>query len=40
MDRGAWRARIHRVAKSDTTEVTEHAEQLKTLVQLSKYIEK
>ena len=39
-DRGAWQATVHSVAKSDTTEVTEHAEQLKTLVQLSKYIEK
>ena len=25
MDRGAWRAIVHRVAKRDTTEVTEHA---------------
>ena len=24
MDRGAWRATVHRVKKSDTTEVTEH----------------
>ena len=24
MDRGAWQATIHRVAESDTTEVTEH----------------
>ena len=24
MDRGAWWATVHRVAKSDTTEVTEH----------------
>ena len=40
MDRGAWQATVHSVAKSDTTEVTEHTEQLKTLVQLSNYIEK
>ena len=25
MDRGAWRATVHRVAESDMTEVTEHA---------------
>ena len=25
MDRGAWRATVHRVAESDTTEGTEHA---------------
>ena len=25
MDRGAWQATVHRVAESDTTEVTEHA---------------
>ena len=25
MDRGAWQATIHRVSKSDTTEMTEHA---------------
>ena len=25
MDRGAWRGSVHRVAESDTTEVTEHA---------------
>ena len=24
MDRGAWRAMVHRVAKSDTTEATSH----------------
>ena len=40
MDRGAWQATVHSVAKSDTTKVTEHPEQLKTLVQLSNYIEK
>ena len=25
MDRGAWQATVHRVAESDTIEVTEHA---------------
>ena len=25
MDRGAWRAAVHRVTESDTTEVTEYA---------------
>ena len=25
MDRGAWRATVHKVAESDTTEATEHA---------------
>ena len=25
MDRGAWQATVHRIAESDTTEVTEHA---------------
>ena len=25
MDRGAWRATVHRVAESDTIKVTEHA---------------
>ena len=25
LDRGAWQAMVHRVAESDTTEVTEHA---------------
>ena len=25
MDRGAWQATVHRVSKSDTTEMTEHA---------------
>ena len=25
MERGAWRATVHRVAESDTTEVTQHA---------------
>ena len=25
MDRGAWRAMVHRVTESDTTEETEHA---------------
>ena len=24
MDRGAWQATVHRVAESDTTEVTQH----------------
>ena len=24
MDRGAWRATVHRVAESDTTEATQH----------------
>ena len=24
MDRGAWQATVHRLAKSDTTEATEH----------------
>ena len=40
MDRGAWQATVHSVAKSDMTKVTEHPEQLKTLVPLSNYIEK
>ena len=29
MDRGAWQAAVHRVAESDTTEATEHAQSQK-----------
>ena len=30
MDRGAWQATVHRVAESDMTEATEHAQTLNT----------
>ena len=37
MDRGAWRATIHRVTESDMTEATEHARLLTVLCRLSIY---
>ena len=38
MDRGAWRATIHRVTESDMTEATEHARLLTVLCRLSIYL--
>ena len=38
MDRGAWRATVHRFAKSDTTEETYHAHNKSTLCRCLKFI--